>query len=86
VTLNANTNSTFEPSVIDNKICFSFEEGSELLKIVKLHPINLELIEKYKQQNQLNKKNTRRKIFVSSGIGIVAGFVFGIVTVIKLKS
>jgi hypothetical protein len=67
-----NQNNNFHPVVVNGRICFSFSEGKELLEIVKLHPINTALIQKYQENEKLNKKRTRKQNII---IGVVSGCV-----------
>lgn len=79
--LNGNTN--FSPVMINDRICFTLEEGNELLEIVRLYPINTQLIEKYKQKEKI----TRRKRILTSIISGIAGAVVGgvCVAVVSIK-
>ena len=71
--------------MINDRICFTLDEGNELLEIVKLNDINLALIEKYKVQAKYTKRKRILTSIVSGFCGAIVGGVCVGVVVIKLN-
>jgi hypothetical protein len=75
--------------VVDGKICFSLEEGVELLEIVKLYPIQKELISEYEKERKLTRKQRIKKNIVIGVISGCSGLIIGAagttILVIRLK-
>ncbi len=82
--LSAKSISNFTPTAINGKICFPLDQGTEILKIVKLYPITFGLFNEYSNKThnlnislsnyqKIEKTSKKQRIKKGILIGLISG-------------
>ena len=89
--LSSEISNNFNPKKINNHICFELNEGIEILEILKLYPIQKEIILNLNMQlsnniklKKIDKKEKLRRGLLVGAISGVVGFLTGASITIRL--